>query len=134
MFCRLVVREIVQQDRAQDGTLGFDVGREAMRKTVIGGRQNFFRVRTLRSKSALEGHGFSRAAHLCESAALAAEVYFCRLAGPSIGEYQAKQKNFCEVKPLESMAKPAQNKCGPGQPPGPHCSWMPRLHLHRARR
>ncbi len=32
------------------------------------------------------------------------------------------------------MAKLAQNKCGPGQPPGPHCSWMPRLHLHRARR
>jgi len=37
----LVVGEIVEQNRAQDGALGFYVGRQTMRETVVGSRQNF---------------------------------------------------------------------------------------------
>ena len=35
----LVVRQIVEQDRAQDGALGFNIRRKRVREAVVGGRQ-----------------------------------------------------------------------------------------------
>jgi hypothetical protein len=40
MFSGLVVREVVQQDGAEDGTFGFYVGRKTVRETVISGSQD----------------------------------------------------------------------------------------------
>ena len=39
MLSRLVVGKIVQQDGAENGTLGFNVGRQAVRETVVGSCQ-----------------------------------------------------------------------------------------------
>jgi len=40
MFRRLVVGEIVQQNRAQNRALGFDICRKTVRESVISGCQN----------------------------------------------------------------------------------------------
>jgi hypothetical protein len=45
MFGGLVVGEIVEQDRAQNRALGFDVCRKAVRESVISGRQNVLSCR-----------------------------------------------------------------------------------------
>jgi hypothetical protein len=47
MLGRLVVRKIVQQDSAENGTFGFNVGRKAVRETVVGGCQDFLSVKEI---------------------------------------------------------------------------------------
>ena len=71
MLRRLVVRKIVDKDRAQDGALGLDVGRKSVRETVIGSCQgiciseNSVEVKTTLQRRVLSPPELSAEQYVC---------------------------------------------------------------------
>src|SRR4029077_14887487 len=68
-----------------------------MRKTVIAGRQNCFRVRAVRSNQLWGGHGFRVPPTVAKRAGFSRCGAFRLRSRTSIGEYKAKRKDFSEV-------------------------------------
>ena len=109
MLCRLVVSEVVEQDRAQDGTLGLYIrGKRA--DAVIGRRHRFVLCpKCLPQHKRMEGEVTNKIVEkLCSC------TYLCGRLDKSILAHRVKQKN---IRARTNKSRDKNNAAGPATPP-----------------
>jgi hypothetical protein len=123
MLGRLIEGKIVQQDRAEDGALGFNIGRHAMRETVIGSCQ--------RDRQPGKGDLMLAAKVLwmrgtaLENQMEIENFWVVKLHGELFASMSASHRTRSNMQEYrrtncESQDLGRKNKYGPGQPPEPY--------------